>query len=30
MVTHRLRIADPKSVDAEVVSWLKQAYEAAK
>jgi hypothetical protein len=29
MVTHRLRIADPRSVDAEVVSWLKQAYEAA-
>lgn len=28
MVTHRVRIADPKEIDAEVLKWLKQAYEA--
>ena len=29
MVTHRVRIADPKEIDTEVLSWLKRAYEAA-
>ena len=29
MVTHRVRIDDPKQIDAEVVAWLKQAYAAA-
>jgi hypothetical protein len=29
MVTHRVRIVDPKQVDAELLGWLKQAYEAA-
>ncbi len=29
MVTHRVRIADPKQVDAEVLGWLRQAYEAS-
>ena len=29
MVTHRVRISDPKQIDAEVLAWLKQAYEAA-
>jgi hypothetical protein len=29
MVTHRVRITDPKQVDAEVLGWLKQAYEAS-
>ena len=28
-VTHRVRIAEPKEIDAEVLSWLKSAYEAA-
>jgi hypothetical protein len=30
MVTHRVRISDPKQIDAELLSWLKQAYEAVK
>lgn len=30
MVTHRVRIADPKDLDAEVLSWLKNAYAATK
>ena len=30
MVTHRIRVADPKEIDTEVLSWLKSAYEAAK
>ncbi len=30
MVTHRVRISDPKQIDAEVLMWLKQAYEAAR
>jgi Domain of unknown function (DUF4287)/Domain of unknown function (DUF5655) len=30
MVTHRVRIADPKEIDAEVISWLKSAYDASK
>jgi predicted transport protein len=29
MVTHRVRIQDPKQVDQEILSWLKQAYDAA-
>jgi Domain of unknown function (DUF4287)/Domain of unknown function (DUF5655) len=30
MLTHRVRITDAKQVDAEVVAWLKRAYEAVK
>ena len=30
MVTHRVRISDPKQIDKEVLAWLKQAYEAAQ
>ena len=29
MVTHHVRISDPKQIDKEVLAWLKQAYEAA-
>lgn len=29
MVTHRVSISDPKQIDDEVLSWLKQAYDAA-
>ncbi|MGD0752286.1 MAG: DUF5655 domain-containing protein, partial [Anaerolineales bacterium] len=29
MVTHRVRISDLDQIDAEVLAWLKQAYEAA-
>ena len=29
MVTHQVRIEDPKQVDATVISWLHQAYENA-
>ncbi|MEK7327310.1 MAG: DUF4287 domain-containing protein [Chloroflexota bacterium] len=29
MVTHRVRITDPKQIDKEVLAWLKRAYEAA-
>jgi predicted transport protein len=29
MVTHRVRVTDPKQLDKEVLAWLKQAYEAA-
>lgn len=29
MVTHRVRISDPKQIDAKVLVWLKQAYDAA-
>jgi hypothetical protein len=29
MVTHRVSIEDPKQVDGEVITWLKQAYEKA-
>jgi len=29
MVTHRVRISDPAQIDAEVLAWLKQAYQAA-
>jgi hypothetical protein len=30
MVTHRVRISDPKQIDTEVLSWLRQAYEATQ
>jgi hypothetical protein len=29
MVTHRIKLSDVKEVDAEVIRWLKQAYENA-
>jgi hypothetical protein len=29
MVTHRVQIEDPKQIDAEVISWLQQAYDQA-
>ncbi len=29
MVTHRVRISDAKQIDAELIAWLKQAYEVA-
>jgi len=29
MVTHRVRITDPKQIDKEMLAWLKQAYDAA-
>ena len=29
MVTHRVHIDDPKQVDAELIRWLKNAYEKA-
>ncbi len=29
MVTHRVRVEDPRELDAEVMSWLKRAYERA-
>jgi len=29
MVTHRVRITDPKQIDKELLAWLKQAYELA-
>jgi hypothetical protein len=30
MVTHRVRISDAAQIDADVLAWLKQAYDAAK
>jgi len=30
MVTHRVSITDPKQIDAEVMRWLNQAFEAVK
>ncbi|MEP7358894.1 MAG: DUF5655 domain-containing protein, partial [Anaerolineales bacterium] len=30
MVTHRVRLTDPKQVDNELLGWLKQAYLAAE
>jgi hypothetical protein len=30
MVTHRVRITDPKQLDKELLAWLKQAYDAAR
>jgi len=29
MVTHRVRIDDPKQIDSNIISWLQQAYEKA-
>ncbi len=29
MVTHRVRVTDPQQLDAELLAWLKQAYQAA-
>jgi hypothetical protein len=29
MVTHRVRITDPKQIDKELLAWLKRAYDAA-
>lgn len=29
MVTHRVRIEDPKQINAEVLSWLRNAYSVA-
>src|SRR5260370_42674911 len=29
MVTHRVRLPGPGEVDAELVAWLRQAYEGA-
>lgn len=29
MVTHRIRLATPQDVDAEVKAWIKRAYDAA-
>jgi hypothetical protein len=28
MVTHRVRVSDPQQIDAELMVWLKKAYEA--
>ncbi len=30
MVSHRVRVESAKDIDAELIGWLKQAYEAAK
>ena len=30
MVTHRVQIEDPKQIDAEVVDWLKHAFDKAQ
>jgi hypothetical protein len=29
MVTHRVRIGDPRQIDKAVLAWLRQAYDAA-
>ncbi len=29
MVTHRVRVDDPKQIDAEMLSWLHEAYNSA-
>ncbi len=29
MMTHRVRVDDPKQINAELLSWLRKAYEAA-
>ncbi|HET9430792.1 MAG TPA: DUF5655 domain-containing protein, partial [Chitinophagaceae bacterium] len=29
MMTHRVRISDPKQIDRELVNWLRNAYEAS-
>ncbi len=30
MVTHRVRITDPKQIDAEILKWLRDAYDQAE
>jgi hypothetical protein len=30
MVTHRVRVDDPRQIDAEVLAWLRQAYDKAQ
>jgi hypothetical protein len=30
MVTHRVRLESPKDVDAQVLAWLRQAYDQAR
>jgi hypothetical protein len=30
MVTHRVRVDDPRQIDAEVMAWLRQAYDRAE
>ncbi len=29
MVSHRVRVSDPREVDAELIGWLRRAYEEA-
>jgi hypothetical protein len=29
MCTHRVKLTDPKEVDKEIISWLKEAYDKA-
>jgi hypothetical protein len=29
MVTHRVRIHHPTEIDSEVLTWLRQAYQAS-
>jgi hypothetical protein len=29
MMTHRVRVDDPKQLDGELLSWLRQAYKSA-
>jgi len=29
MCTHRVQLTDPKDIDAEVLAWIKEAYEGA-
>ena len=29
MMTHRVRVDDPKQLDAELISWLRRAYKSA-
>jgi hypothetical protein len=29
MVTHRVRITNPKQIDKELLAWLKHAYDVA-
>lgn len=30
MVSHRVRVAEPKEVDKELIGWLRKAYDAAE